>query len=88
MSTFDFGEAIKRIKAGKCVQRAGWNGKGMHIYLEPGYVMPIKAGVFRGQSREYEPVIVMLTAQKTHQPGWLASQADILADDWQEVSGN
>jgi hypothetical protein len=27
--TFDFGETLKRIKAGKCVQRLGWNGKGM-----------------------------------------------------------
>ena len=88
METFDFGEAIRRIKAGKCVQRAGWNGKGMHVYLEDGYKQPIKAGLFKGQVREYASAIYMFTAQGTHQPGWLASQADMLADDWQEVSGN
>ncbi len=88
MDTFDFGEAIKRIKANKCVQRAGWNGKGMHIYLEDARSMLIRGGVFKGKARQYDPVVVMFTAQGTHQPGWLCSQADMLAEDWQEVSGN
>lgn len=35
--------------------------------------------------RHYEPCIVMKTAQGLHQPGWLASQADMLAEDWVEV---
>jgi len=33
--------------------------------------------------RSYEPAICMFTAQQKHQPGWLASQADMLAEDWQ-----
>jgi hypothetical protein len=65
----NFGDAIAALKEGKLVRRAGWNGKGMHLYLEG-----------------YQPVIVMYTATKEHQPGWLASQADMLADDWQEVA--
>lgn len=81
-----FGEAITAIKAGKCVQRAGWNGKNMHIYLEDQFSFPIGAGVYKGQKRQYEPVICLFNAQGNHQPGWLASQPDILADDWQEVS--
>lgn len=85
---FDFGEAIKRLRAGRCVQRAGWNGKGMHIYLEDSYHWTAPAGVHKGQKRKYDPVVVMFTAAGTHQPGWLCSQADMLADDWREVSGN
>lgn len=81
-----FGEAIAAMKDSKLVQRVGWNGKGMHIYLEDMFRFPIREGVYKGQQRKYEPVICMYTAQGTHQPGWLASQADILADDWQIVT--
>jgi hypothetical protein len=34
----------------------------------------------------YDPCIVMFTAQGTYQPGWLASQADILSEDWEIVT--
>jgi hypothetical protein len=83
----NFGDAIQAMKDGKLVQRAGWNGKGMHLYLEDGFLMPIRGGVYKGAVREYEPVICMYTAQGKHQPGWLASQADMLADDWSLVDG-
>ena len=73
----DFGEAIHALKDGKCLQRAGWNGKNMHIYLED--------STFKGEKRTYEPVIIMFTAQGAHQPGWLATQADMLALDWQTI---
>jgi hypothetical protein len=81
----NFGEAIAAMKSGNMVRRAGWNGKGMHLYLEDGFSMPIRGGVYAGTVRTYEPVIVMYTAQQRHQPGWLASQADMLADDWEIV---
>jgi len=74
----NFGDAIAALKKGEMVRRAGWNGK-MHLYLEDGFTMPIRGGVYK------EPVIVLFTAQQEHQPGWLASQADMLADDWQRV---
>lgn len=83
----NFGDAIVALKAGKMVRRTGWNGKGMHLYLEDGFAMPIRAGVYKGAVRQYEPVICMFTAQQRHQPGWLASQADMLADDWEDVDG-
>ena len=81
----NFGEAIQAIKSGHAVQRQGWNGKNMHIYLEDHFDCVIPGGVFKGTTRKYDPVICMFTAQQTHQPGWLASQADILAEDWQIV---
>lgn len=70
----NFGEALAEIKVGGLVQRAGWNGKGMYIYL------------CKFQGDIFEPAINMRTAQKLHQPGWLASQADMLADDWQKCN--
>ena len=72
-----FGAAIKALKKGYKVARKGWNGKGMHIFLEEHFSVLIG-----NRERTYEPVICMWTAQQTTQPGWLASQADILADDW------
>jgi hypothetical protein len=84
-TNMNFGEAIQAIKQDRWVRRAGWNGKNMHIYLEEHMSWPVKAGVFKGDKRQYEPCIVMFTAQGKHQPGWLANQADILADDWEIV---
>lgn len=66
----DFGQALTALKMGSKVQREGWNGKGMYLYL----VVP--------HSDDADPYIVMFTAQHRHQAGWLASQADMLAHDW------
>lgn len=71
----DFGEAIRAMKDdGASVARSGWNGKNMFIYIMS----------FPG----YDPCIVMHTAGDTEQPGWLASQADMLAEDWNIVAGS
>lgn len=82
----DFGEAIRLLKQGKQVQRAGWNGRGMHVYLEDAHSMTIGGGAFRGERRITAPYMVLYTAQGVHQPGWNASTPDVLADDWQEVA--
>lgn len=82
----NFGEAIEAAKSGKLIHRAGWNGKGMHVYLESMLSVPVRAGAFKGEVRKYDPFFVMFTAKGTHQAGWLASQADMLAEDWEVVS--
>lgn len=78
----DFGKALDALKNGRRVARLGWNGKGMWIVLiHPGNAMHTStAGGFRMQ-----PCIGMKTAESTMQPGWLASQADLLSDDWEVV---
>jgi hypothetical protein len=86
----NFGEAIQKLKNSRWVRRAGWNGKGMHLYLEDSLYrsMPradVKGKVTYSDQGKYEPCIVMFTAQQKHQPGWLASQADMLADDWELI---
>jgi len=78
MELRDFGWALRQMKAGERVSREGWNGKGMWItILMPGNAMANSAGGFAMQ-----PCIGMKTAQDTMQPGWLASQADMLSEDW------
>jgi hypothetical protein len=69
--TMSFGDAIKALKAGKRVCRAGWNGKGMWLELQ----------VPDAGSKMTLPYIFMKTAQDDLVP-WLASQSDMLADDW------
>lgn len=77
----NIGEAVEALKAGKFVQRAGWNGKGMHLYLEEGTTWAKGTG----SERHYDPYICLFTGAKRHQPGWNASTPDLLANDWQEV---
>lgn len=77
----NFGQAIEALKQGQRVARQEWNSKGMHIFLEEHFTALFNMGG-RKLERKYEPVICMWTAQQTTQPGWLASQADILANDW------
>jgi len=89
----DFGHAIAALIAGKKVGRAGWNGKNMFLVYVPGTPnAPITAGTpyaaaLKGHaSITIDPHIDMFTAKGTMQPGWLASQADILATDWETIS--
>lgn len=75
----DFGQALHALRNGKRVQRVGWNGKGM--WLE--YVAA-KQWSYDQNARETLPFIAMKTADDKFVP-WLASQTDILANDWQSV---
>lgn len=86
-----FGEAIKALKQGKRVAREGWNGKGMYLWLLP--AASVKAewcrelhlkAVAEANGGEIEALgsIRMMTADKKVLTGWLASQTDILAEDW------
>lgn len=80
----NFGLAIEAMKKGERVARKGWNGKDMYVFLayEPDFVTDADISAFDGKEVEVGDMLVMKTAQNTFQPGWLASQADMLADDW------
>lgn len=87
MLTFE--EALANIKKGHKVARSGWNGKGMFLFLVPGSTFvvnrPPLLGIYpEGTSVNYLPHIDMKTAQGDIVP-WLASQTDILAEDWEIV---
>ncbi len=84
---YDFSEALILLKDAKAVARAGWNGKGMFIYLVPANAYPAQTGVAKAHFGSdalvpYGAYIAMKTAQHNVVP-WLASQTDILADDWE-----
>jgi len=83
----DFGEALRALKEGKKLARKGWNGKGMWLVLMPSFRVeePNERTRAHGIAEAFEcgGYIVMWTAQNIWQPGWLASQNDMLADDWE-----
>lgn len=86
-----FSEALDLIKEGQRVAREGWNGKGMFIFLVPGSKFqvnrePLLSILGEGTEVNYHAHIDMRTADGTIVP-WLASQTDILADDWVSVPG-
>lgn len=80
-ATMTFGDAIEALKAGERVARAGWNGKGMWIGLTRPNSFSVRPWGYPAQ-----PHICMKTADDLMQPGWLASQADMLAEDWTVVT--
>lgn len=85
----NFSEALECLKAGSRLSRDGWNGKGMFVVFQPGYPdgIPINentaraTGIPQGTVCEFRPYLMMRTAQGDFVP-WVASQTDILADDW------
>lgn len=93
-----FGLAIEALKAGAKVARAGWNGKGMWLVLVPGTpVAQLREGTpyqtaLGMDSCEILPHIDMWTVNASGRramlPGWLASQSDMLAEDWAIVVEN
>lgn len=71
---FNYSTALDALKSGYRVARAGWNGKGMWLALQ----RP------DAHSKMTLPYIYMRTAQGDLVP-WLASQTDLLAEDWELV---
>ena len=70
----DFGQALMYLRTGSKVARAGWNGKNMWLALQRPDT----------HSKMTLPYIYMSTVQGDLVP-WLASQTDLLADDWSVV---
>lgn len=83
--SFPFGMAIEALKLGHKVSRVGWNGKGMYLALFD----PLKDNLQTltvtcneaSVPKALHPFIVMSTVDNIYVP-WLASQADMLSDDW------
>lgn len=88
-----FGHAIEALKLGKRVCRAGWNGKGMWLAMSCNGTRTVPAENFwsphnaahardNGGTAVVLPSITMKTATGEILMGWLASQTDMLSDDW------
>lgn len=85
----NFSDALTAIKGGELLARAGWNGKGMFVFLVPGSTFQVSRppllGIYpEGTEIRYHAHIDMKTADGMVVP-WLASQTDVLAEDWSEV---
>lgn len=82
----NFGDALFLLKQGGKVARIGWSGKGMFLFLVPGSVFKVNRppllGIYpEGTEINYCPHVDMKTADGKIVP-WLASQTDVLAEDW------
>jgi len=87
----DFGKALEALKNGAKITRKGWNGKNMYLWLKPSTVIkeewckdPVLADICHqnGGTVEALGTICMKTADNKVLTGWLASQTDMLSDDW------
>ena len=83
-----FSQALEKAKFGKLIARRGWNGKGMAVAYRRGYDdIPCNRthaeawGIPVGESIKVRPYLQMRCADGSYQM-WLASQSDILAEDW------
>lgn len=82
----NFGEALEALKAGKRVARAGWNGKSQYIELASNISYKNAAGEI--VNCEHDAIgnkAIAFVGTSGVQMGWLASQADMLATDWNVV---
>ena len=91
-SGLDIGQAIKKAKEGFQVARKGWNGKNMFVSYSPGCKELPTANFWSEANKRYAqdnggtadvlPCLTFKTATGEILMGWLASQTDLLAEDW------
>jgi hypothetical protein len=84
-----FGLAVEALKKGAKVARAGWNGKGMFVYLVPAASYPVQTGAAKSHFGEgsmvpYNAYMALKGVDDTVST-WAPSGSDALADDWQLV---
>ena len=85
----NFGDALKELKLGKRLQRAGWNGKGLFIYLVPAACYPVQTGAAKehfgeGSMVPYNAYLAIKNVDETVST-WVPSINDTLAEDWHVV---
>ena len=90
-----FSKALLGLQAGERLQREGWNGKNMWIALGAGSTALPAEKFWNPHAKQFaesngggaivDPYFIMKTAQGTIQMGWVPSQADMLANDWQTL---
>lgn len=81
-----FGHAILALKSGRRVKRAGWNGKKMFLFMTKGRKVSndqqLSFAFFNTPEVVLKDHIDMCNAKGEYVSGWLASQGDMLAEDW------
>lgn len=90
-TNLSIGDAVRVLKQGGRVRRAGWNGKGMELFLvvpadeanAPQILLPDSCADL--DDAPQDPFVMMKTASRSIIP-WLCSQADLLATDWEDAT--
>ena len=86
IDAMNFGLALEAAKKGYRIARHGWNGEDQYVFLADDVEFHTDADIseFEGATGivYVADVLVLRTVQGNMQPGWLASQADMLAEDW------
>lgn len=81
-----FGSALELLKQGFKVTRKGWNGKDQFLYLVEGntleYTTSADMSCLLDKEIPHSDVIAIRTTSGVIQVGWLASQTDMLSEDW------
>lgn len=86
MANMTFSTALEALKCGKRVQREGWNGKNQYIELATNvsYVDP-DGNVVNVNHEQMGNMAIAFVGTSGVQLGWLASQSDMLSEDWQVI---
>ena len=79
-----FGEAINKVKEGAKIARKGWNGKNQYVELATRIsYMNVRGEVVNCEDEAIGNKALAFVGTSGVQIGWLASQADMLANDWE-----
>lgn len=79
-----FGEALELCKSGERIRRAGWNGKNQYIEIASHISYKGPDGfIVNADHQSMGNKALVFVGTQGHQVGWLASQADMLSDDWE-----
>ena len=89
VNLLNFSEALEQVKAGNKITRIGWNGKGMFVVYQNGYLQGIPCnkqtaiawGMNEGDLFKCEPYLQIKMASGSHAM-WVPSINDVLAEDW------
>lgn len=82
----DFGSALKALKDGRRLKRKGWNHPDQYVFLiKPGELT--YEAINAEEINPFAAFLAIKTVQGTFVP-WLASQTDLLAEDWQSYESN
>jgi hypothetical protein len=89
VSDSSFAGALNSLKEGFAMQRAGWNGKGLFVYMVPANSYPAQTGVAKAHFGEgalvpYGAYLAIKGADETVNT-WVPSISDIMATDWAPV---
>ena len=83
-----FGQAIERLKQGERMKRTGWNGKDQYIELAKNIsYVNARDEIVNAEHDAIGNQAIAFVGTSGVQLGWLASQADMLAEDWMEYAG-